>query len=97
MPTYIGLYKLTDQGIKDIKNAPARVEEAIKGAQAMGGKVLGVYLVTGEYDYVTIGEFPSDEVAMTFALGLGSSGNVRTTTLKAFTKEEYAAMIKKLP
>jgi uncharacterized protein with GYD domain len=97
MPTYIGLYKLTDQGIKDIKNAPSRVEEAIKGAQAMGGKVLGVYLVTGEYDYVTIGEFPSDEVAMTFALGLGSSGNVRTTTLKAFTKEEYAAMIKKLP
>jgi uncharacterized protein with GYD domain len=41
MPAYIGLYKLTDQGIKDIKNAPARVEEAIKGVQAMGGKVLG--------------------------------------------------------
>ena len=97
MPTYIGLYKLTDQGIKGIKNAPARVEEAIKGAQALGGKVLGVYIVTGEYDYVTIGEFPSDEVAMTFALGLGSTGNVRTATLKAFTKEEFAAMIKKLP
>ena len=97
MPTYIGLYKLTDQGIKDIKNAPGRVEEAIKVAQAMGGKVLGVYIVTGEYDYVTIGEFPSDEVAMTFALGLGSGGNVRTATLKAFTKEEFASMVKKLP
>jgi uncharacterized protein with GYD domain len=97
MSTYVGLYKLTDQGIKDIKNAPGRVEEAIKGAQALGGKVLGVYIVTGEYDYVTIGEFPSDEVAMTFALGLGSNGNVRTATVKAFTKEEFAAMIKKLP
>ena len=97
MPTYIGLYKLTDQGIKNIKDAPGRVEEAIKGAETMGGKVIGVYTVMGEYDYVTIGEFPSDEVAMTYAMALGSRGNVRTTTLKAFTKEEFAQIVKKLP
>lgn len=97
MPTYIGLYKMTDQGIKDVKNAPGRVEEAIKGVQAMGGKVLSVYIVMGEYDYVTIGEFPSDEVATTFSLALSSRGNVRTTTLRAFTKEEFAEMVKKLP
>ena len=97
MPTYIGLYKLTDQGIKDIKNAPGRVEEAVKGVQAMGGKVSGVYTVMGEYDYVTIGEFPSDEVATAFSLALSSRGNVRTTTLRAFTKEEFAEMVKKLP
>jgi uncharacterized protein with GYD domain len=30
-------------------------------------------------------------------LKLGSAGNVRTTTLKAFTKNEFAEMIKKLP
>ena len=63
----------------------------------MGGKVLGFYAVMGEYDYVAIGEAPSDQVAMTFALGLGSAGNVRTTSLKAFTKEELAEMVKKLP
>jgi uncharacterized protein with GYD domain len=97
MPTYIGLYKFTDQGVKTIKDAPGRVEDAIKGAEAMGGKVIGVYSVMGEYDYVTIGEFPSDEVAMTFAMALSSRGNVRTTTLKAFTKEEFAKIVKKLP
>jgi uncharacterized protein with GYD domain len=97
MPTYIGLYKFTDQGIKAIKDAPGRVEAAIKGAEKMGGKVIGVYVVMGEYDYVIIGEFPSDEVATTFALALGSLGNVRTTTLRAYTKEEFAAMVKKLP
>ena len=97
MPTYIGLYKLTDQGIKAIKDAPGRIEAAIKGAEKMGGKSLGVYVVMGEYDYVTIGEFPSDEVVTTFALALGSLGNVRTTTLRAYTKEEFAAMVKKLP
>ena len=97
MPTYITLYKFTDQGIKGIKDIPQRMEDAIKNYEAMGGKVIGVYTVMGEYDIVAIGEVPSDEIAMTFALALGSQGNVRTTTLKAFTKEQFAAMIKKLP
>jgi uncharacterized protein with GYD domain len=97
MPTYIGLYKITDQGMKTIKDAPGRVEAAIKSAEKMGAKVIGFYLVTGEYDYVAIGEFPSDEVATTFALALGSLGNVRTTTLRAYTKEEFAKIVKKLP
>ena len=97
MPTYILLMKLTEQGIKTIKDAPKRVEEGIKAFEKMGGKMLGFYLTTGEYDYVSIGEAPSDEAAVTFALALGSRGNVRTTSLKAFTKEEFAAMVKKLP
>jgi uncharacterized protein with GYD domain len=97
MPTYIGLYKLTDQGIKNAKDAPGRVEDAVKGAEAMGGKVFGVYAVLGEYDYVSVGEFPSDEVAMAFSLALGSRGNVKGTTLRAFTKEEFAEIVKKLP
>ena len=97
MPTYITLYKFTDQGIKGIKDIPRRMEDAIKTYEAMGGKVIGVYTVMGEYDLVAIGEVPSDDIAMTFALALGSQGNVRTTTLKAFSKEEFAAIVKKLP
>ena len=97
MPTYIGLYKLTDQGIKNIKDAPQRMEEAIKAAEAAGGKLLGVYTVMGEYDYVSIGEFPNDETVLTLTLAMGAEGNVRTTTLKAFTKEEFAGIVKKLP
>ena len=97
MPTYITLYRFTDQGINAIKDIPQLIEEAIKEYEAMGGKVIGVYAVMGEYDIVGIGELPNDEAAMTFALGLGSRGNVRSTTLKAFTKEEFAGMIKKLP
>ena len=93
MPTYIGLFKLTDQGSKDIMNAPARIEEATKLYQKMGGKVIGVYMVMGEYDYITIGECPSDEVSAAFALALSSQGNVKTTTLKAFTAKEIPAII----
>jgi uncharacterized protein with GYD domain len=97
MPTYITLYRFTDQGISAIKDIPQLIEEAIKEYEAMGGKVIGVYAVMGEYDIVAIGEIPNDEAAMTFLLALGSRGNVRSTTLKAFTKEEFAGMIKKLP
>jgi len=97
MPTYIGLMKLTDQGSKDIVNAPARVESAVKLYQKMGGKVIGVYLVMGEYDYVTIGECPSDEVQTAFALALCSQGNVKTTTLKAFPAKDIPAILAKLP
>jgi uncharacterized protein with GYD domain len=96
MPTYIKLLKLTDQGSKDIMNAPARIEEATKLFQKMGGKVVGVYLVMGEYDYVTIGECPSDEVATAFALALSSQGNVKSTTLKAFPSKEIPAILAKL-
>ena len=97
MPTYITLYKLTEQGVKDIKNAPGRIEEGIKTFEAMGGKLICFYAVMGEYDYVAISESPSDEVGMTFTLGIVSQGNVRTRTLRAFTTDEFADMVKKLP
>jgi uncharacterized protein with GYD domain len=89
--------KLTDQGIKAIKNGPQRAKENAKMMEKMGSKMTGFYLTMGEYDYVAIGEAPSDEVVCTFMLGLGSAGFVRTTTLKAFTLEEYEKIVKNLP
>lgn len=97
MPTYISLMKFTDQGIKDIKDAPQRIEQSFKALEAMGGKIIAFYATMGEYDYVSVAEGPSDEVAMTFLLGLGTAGNVRTTTLKAFKREEFVELVKKLP
>jgi uncharacterized protein with GYD domain len=97
MATYISLMKFTDQGIKDIKETPERIERAFKGLEAMGGKIVDFYATMGEYDYVAIAEGPSDEVAMTFLLGLGAAGNVRTTTLKAFNREDFVKLVKMLP
>ncbi len=91
------LMKLTHQAAKGIKAAPQRIEQAVATYEKMGGKMIGFYAVTGEYDYIAIGESPSDEVGMAFAIGLSAIGNVRTTTIQAFTKEEFAGMVKKLP
>ena len=97
MPTYISLFKSTEQGVKEIKDAPGHIEKALKGMEAVGGKRIGFYAVMGEYDFVGIAEFPSDEVQMAFGLSIASQGGVRATTLKAFTKDEFAAIVKKLP
>lgn len=97
MPTYVILMNLTEQGVKDIKGAPARIEAVRKALEAAGGKLLAFYAVMGPYDYVAVAEAPSDEVALAQLLALGMMGTVRTTTLKAFTIEEFAAILKKLP
>lgn len=97
MVTYVILMKLTDQGIKDIKNAPQRIEANAKAMEAIGGKMTGFYLTVGEYDYVAIAEMPSDEVGMTFLLGLGAAGNVKTNSMRAYTREQFAEFVKKLP
>lgn len=97
MPQYVCLMKLTDQGIRNVKSAPRRLEVAIKNLEEMGGRLIGFYAVMGEYDYVGIAEAPSDEMVMSFMFGLGSQGNVRTTTLKAFPQERISELVQKLP
>jgi uncharacterized protein with GYD domain len=98
MPNYyVTLFKLTDQGIREIKNAPQRIAANTKALEAAGGKMIGLYATMGEYDYVSVVEGGTDEDAMTMMLGMGSAGSVRTTTLKAFSMEQFAQMVKKLP
>lgn len=97
MPTYVTLYKLTDQGVRNIREAPTRIEAGIKAWEAGGGKMLGFYATTGEYDYVGISEAPTEEAGTAFNLAIASQGNVRSTTMRAFSRDEFAAIIAKLP
>ena len=93
MSTYILLGNYTDQGIRNIKDSPTRAEAARKAIRDMGGDMTGLYLTMGGYDLVVILEAPSDEVVAKFVLTLGSLGNVRTTTLKAFSEAEFGEIV----
>lgn len=97
MATYIVLMNLTEKGIKGIKDAPAAVKATEAAVEAAGGKVLGFYVTMGQYDYVSIAEGPDDETAMVQLLALAAGGNVRTTTLKAFTLDEFKGIVERLP
>ena len=58
--------------------------------------MIGGYYTFGEYDMVIIIEAPNDETVMSLLLKVGSAGNARTKTLKAFTAEEGMKIIKDL-
>lgn len=93
MPHYILLDELTDQGRKAAKDSPSRARAAQKEAEKIGGKVT-FYYTFGKYDTVGILEAPNDEAALTFVSNLVSLGNIKTTTLKAFTLEEAEKIIR---
>jgi len=97
MAKYVTLYKLTDQGIRDIKAGPSRARKAAGAWEEMGGKMLGLYATQGPYDYVAITEAHDDEAAAAFALALGSQGNVTTLTMRAFDMDEFENVVKKIP
>ena len=97
MPIYIGLVNYTDQGIRKIKDSPDRLEAVKKLAKDLGGELKQFFLTMGAYDIVVVYELPDDAAAAKFNLTIGTVGAVRTTTLKAFTEDEYRDIIADLP
>jgi uncharacterized protein with GYD domain len=96
MPTYINLNSWTDQGIRNIKEAPQRIDAFRKAVEAVGGKVVGFYFTMGKYDIVTIIDVPSDEALASIALSTGSKGSIRTETMKAFTENQFLNILTKV-
>ncbi len=97
MATYLMLFRLTQQGIQKIKEAPARVEAAKDLCRSLGGEVKQFYFLMGQYDAAFTLEAPNNEAAAKIALAIGSLGNVQTETLRAFTETEYKQIVADLP
>jgi uncharacterized protein with GYD domain len=96
MTTYVMLVKWTEQGMRQVKESPKRLEKAKNALKEMGGAFKDFYLTMGDYDIVAVYEAPDDAVAARFTLILGMLGNVRTTTLKAFPERAYREIIASL-
>ncbi len=97
MSKYMILFRLTQKGIENIKESPARVEAAKQLFRDMNAKVEKFYGLMGRYDTMFIVEAPDDETIVKAVATLGSLGNVQTETLRAFTEEEYRNIIEALP
>ena len=96
MPTYVTLMNWTDQGIRTANESVQRRDQANALAQKHGARIDQVYWTVGPYDLVTIIEAPDDESATSMLLELGSAGNLRTTTLRAYDREEMSGIIQRL-
>jgi uncharacterized protein with GYD domain len=95
MATYISLINWTEKGVAEFKDTVDRAEAGKALAARFGGVLKEIYWTVGPYDIVAISEAPDDESATAFALALASQGNVRTTTLRAFTGDEMRGVIAK--
>ena len=96
MATYVSLLSFTEQGLKNIRESPGRLDAAKKAFQGAGGELKQWYLAFGKYDAIVVSELPNDEAAAKLALTLGAQGNVRTQTTRVFTESEYRKLIQSL-
>lgn len=94
MPTYISLVNLTEQGVREAKNAPERLKAFDAAIKEAGGKLIGFYLVMGQYDYIVITEAPDDQIAARLILGTIAQGSMRTQTMRAFPRDEFESITK---
>lgn len=96
MPTYVTLANFTDQGIRNVKESPDRLNAFRAMAEKAGVNIKSVHYTVGAYDIVTVVE-GSDEAITSVLLKLGSLGNIRTQTMRAFSADEMRSMIGKMP
>lgn len=97
MPTYITLWNYTQKGVENIKESPERLEIAKELGEEMGAELKGFYLTFGQYDLVTIAEYPDDETVARHILSITSKGTATTETLKAFPEAEAMELIQGIP
>lgn len=97
MPAYIILMNFTEQGVRSAKDTIKRLRGIEQAMEAAGGRKIGMWWTMGQYDGVMIAEGPDDETAMRLLLSTAMQGNIRTTTLKAFSEEETERIISGLP
>ena len=92
MATFISLVSFTDQGIRNTKESPKRAEAVKALAKKMGVTIKEVYWTLGHYDLVVVME-GDDEAVTSTLLKIGSLGNVRSETLRAFSAAEVARIV----
>jgi len=97
MAKYVSLVNFTDQGIKVIRNTVERADAFRKTAQEMGVEVIEIYWTLGVSDLVIVVEAPDDEIVATLFFSIGSLGNIRAHTMRAFTVDEMSNIIGRIP
>jgi uncharacterized protein with GYD domain len=95
MALFVMFTSLTDEGRKTVKSNPQRIKEVNKEVEAMGVKIVGQYVVLGQYDFINILEAKNIETITRVSTELGSRGTMIPTTLAAMTLDDYINSLKK--
>ena len=96
MAMYVSLLQFTDQGVRNVKDTIKRSEAATAEAEKMGVKIINTFWTMGAYDVVVLLDAPNDETVSAFSLKMGSLGNVKSQTMRAFRVEEMESILAKI-
>lgn len=96
MATFIALGNFTDQGIRNVRDTVKRADAVKEAAQKAGVTMKDIMWTLGAYDMVVTFEAPDDAAITAFALAVGAAGNVRTQTMRAFSRSEMSGILAKM-
>jgi uncharacterized protein with GYD domain len=96
MPAYLTLINWTDQGVKTARDTVDRFEAARDQMQKLGATFTDIWWTVGPYDIVAVLEAPDEETATAGLLAAAAAGNIRTTTMHAFTADEMRSIIERI-
>ena len=97
MPTFMCFLNWTDQGARNAKDANKRFQASRSLAEKLGGKLLTAYVTTGRYDVALTLDMPNGDAMAKFASAIAGSGNARTTTVRAYTPDEFSKLAADAP
>lgn len=96
MSTYIVLSSFTEQGIRSVRDTTKRADAVREQARKFGASIKEIYWTMGSHDVVVIADAPDDASMTALMMTIGALGNVRTETLRAFSREEMNGVLAKL-
>lgn len=96
MATYIVLASFTDQGVRNVKDTTKRADAVRELAKKFGVTAKEFFWTLGKYDVVSIFEAPDDASMTALGMAIGAGGNVRTQTMRAFSRDEINGALAKL-
>jgi uncharacterized protein with GYD domain len=96
MAHYLMLAKFTDRGIEKIQETLNRAEQTVELVDKAGGRVKSIWWTVGPYDVAITIEAPDDESVTAAAFAISSRGNLRTTTLRGFDRDEMRAILERV-
>jgi uncharacterized protein with GYD domain len=96
MPTYVLLVDWTPQGVQAVEQTVERLNQGSQMAETFGCKVEHVWWTQGGHDMVSVITAPDEQAMVAFTLALVRLGNLRTTTLRAWSIDEMREILGRL-
>ena len=96
MASYVVLANFTDQGIRAIKDSPKRAKGFRDVAKKMNVTIKDIFWTFGRFDVVLTMEAAKDEDVAALLLKVGSLGNLKSETLRAYTESEVGALVDRI-